>query len=138
MPSAKVSSRERLAELHERVDEGLALLVVLQLGDEGAVDLQRVDGEALEVSEGGVAGPEVIDRDPHAERLDLGEATDGVLDVAHQGGLGDLDRQRLRVQAAVGERALDVGDELVGVELAPGDVDGHPDRVPRGAPGGAL
>jgi hypothetical protein len=37
--------RERLAELHERVDQRLALLVVLQSRDERSVDLQRVDGE---------------------------------------------------------------------------------------------
>src|ERR1035441_4996034 len=42
--------RERLAELDERVDQGLALLVVLQLGDEGAVDLQRLDRGAWRVS----------------------------------------------------------------------------------------
>ena len=59
--------RERLAELHEGVDQRLALLVVLQAQDERPVDLQRVDGEALQVSERGVAGAEVVDRDPHAE-----------------------------------------------------------------------
>ena len=53
----------------------------------------------------------------------------GLLDVAHQRGLGDLDRQRLRVQAAVGESFFDVGYQLIGVELAPGDVDGHADRI---------
>ncbi len=50
--------------------------------------------------------------------LICGEPAGGLLDVAHQRRLGDLDRQRRRVQAAVGERAFDVGDELVGVELA--------------------
>ncbi len=36
------------------------------------------------------------------------------------------------------ERAFDVGDQLVGVELASGHVDGHADRVPGRPPGGAL
>ena len=59
--------RERLAELHEGVDQRLALLVVLRAQDERPVDLQRVDGEPLQVSQRGVAGAEVVDRDPHAE-----------------------------------------------------------------------
>ena len=56
------------------MQDRLALLVVCHLGDEGAVDLQRVDGEALQVGHGGVAGAEVVDRDAHAEGLDRGEA----------------------------------------------------------------
>ena len=90
------------------------------------------------MSEGGVAGAEVIDRDLHAELLDLGEPAGGLLDVAHQRRLGDLDRQRRGVQAAVGERVFDVGRDLIGVELAPGDVDGHADRIPGRSPRGAL
>src|ERR1039458_5041157 len=43
--------REVLAELHEGVQERLALLVVGQSRDERPVDLQRVDGELLEVSQ---------------------------------------------------------------------------------------
>ncbi len=60
------------------------------------------------------------------------------LDVAHQGRLGDLNRQRLGVQAALGERMFDVGDQLVGVELACGDVDGDPDRMTGSTPVRAL
>jgi hypothetical protein len=41
-----------------------------ELRDERAVDLERVDGELLEVGERGVAGAEVVDRDAHAELLD--------------------------------------------------------------------
>src|SRR5271154_298407 len=59
--------RERLAELHKGVDQRLPLLVVLQAKDERPVDLQRVDRESLQVSERGVPGAEVIDRDPHTE-----------------------------------------------------------------------
>src|SRR6185312_8727514 len=55
--------RERLAELDERAQQRLAFGVLSELGEERAVDLQRVDGEALQVRERGVAGAEVIDRD---------------------------------------------------------------------------
>ncbi len=38
--------------------------------DEGAVDLQGVDGELAQVGERAVAGSEVVDRDAHAELLE--------------------------------------------------------------------
>ena len=53
--------RERLAQLHERTDQRFTLVVLAQAGDERAVDLERVDGKALQV-ERGVARAEVVDR----------------------------------------------------------------------------
>jgi hypothetical protein len=49
--------------------------------------------------------------------LDRHQPARGLLGVAHQRRLGDLDRQRTRIEPAVDQR-FDVGDELVGVELA--------------------
>ena len=65
-PLGERLDRERLAELDERADERLALLGLGEPRDERAVDLQRVDGELLQVGERGVAGAEVVDRDAHA------------------------------------------------------------------------
>src|SRR3977135_485528 len=90
------------------------------------------------MSEGGVSGSEVVDRYPYAELLDGGESVSGLLGVTHEGRLGDLNRQRRWVQAALGERALYVGYELVGVELASGHVDGHSDGISGLVPSGAL
>jgi hypothetical protein len=90
------------------------------------------------VSEGGIAGAEVVDRDAHAECLDRGEPAGGLLGVAHQGRLGDLDCQRAWIQPALGERGFHVGDERIDVELPSRDVDGHVDRIPSLAPRGAL
>ena len=73
------------------------------------------------------------------ELLDRGQPARGLLGVAHEGRLGDLDRQRRRRhRARCGERLRDIVDELVGVELARGDVDGHADRMAGAAPDGAL
>ena len=41
--------RQCLAELHERAQQRLAFGVLAELGEERAVDLQRVDGELFEV-----------------------------------------------------------------------------------------
>src|SRR6185312_13208063 len=76
--------RERLAELNEASQEDLTLVPVADLRDERAVDLERVDWELLEVGERRVAGAEVVDRDPHAEPLDLQEPACGLLGIAHE------------------------------------------------------
>ena len=102
---------ERLAELDERVDERAGFLRGGDAGDEGAVDLERVDGELAEVGEGAVAGAEVVDRDAHAECLEGGEAGGGLVDVLHERGLGDLERQRGGVEAAVVERLAHVVED---------------------------
>jgi len=88
----------------------------------------------LRVGERGIARPEVVDGDPHAERLDRFEALRRVLDMAHQLRLGDLEGERIRLQPAVGEGFRDVGDDLVVVELTPRDVDSDLDAVTGGAP----
>jgi len=51
MPSANVSIESDL-QLHQGADQRLTLLVILQSQDERAVDLQRVNGKPLQVSEG--------------------------------------------------------------------------------------
>ena len=56
---------------------------------EGTVDLEHIDGKVLEVGERGIAGAEVIDRDPDAIRPQLSEHVHGALRVLHQHALGD-------------------------------------------------
>ena len=45
-----------------------AARVAAEAGDEGPVDLHDVDGEAAQVAQRRVAGAEVVDGQPHAER----------------------------------------------------------------------
>ena len=109
--------RQRLAELHEHVHERLGLGRFADAGDERTIDLQHVDREPAQVRERRVAGAEVVDRDPHAERLELGEPSRGVVGVAHGDALGDLERQAARFEPGRCERLVDVDDERVVVEL---------------------
>jgi hypothetical protein len=50
-----------VADLDDALDQPRLLGVEVDAGDEGAVDLQLVDGEGLEVAERRVAGAEVVD-----------------------------------------------------------------------------
>src|ERR1700709_2173502 len=80
-----------------------ALPLLAHLGNEGAVDLQTVDGEALETGERGVAGAEVVDRDPHAQRLHAVPGLDRDVEVPHHDALGDLEHQVSSLHLCPGE-----------------------------------
>jgi len=100
--------------------------------DEGAVDLQAVDGEAAQVAERGVAGAEVVQvyADPVAAQA--GEQLGSAHRVLHERRLGQLQDQALGVQARVVQGLLDlVGEALLG-ELPAADVDADRDAVGRG------
>jgi hypothetical protein len=58
--------RQAVTELHDRPGNR-PVRRRREVGDEGAVDLQDVDRQAVEVGQRGVARPEVIDRDMDAE-----------------------------------------------------------------------
>ena len=67
--------REGPGHADHRLDDRRALLLDAEAVDEGAVDLQRVEGEAVEVGERGVAGAEVVEDEANAElaqRLERG------------------------------------------------------------------
>ena len=51
---------------HDRT-AGARDAAAVDLVDEGAVDLERVDRELLQATEGGVAGPEIVDREVDAQ-----------------------------------------------------------------------
>ena len=69
----------------------------VELVDERLGDLQRVERELLQVLQRRVAGAEVVDRDPHAERLAARAAAPrSRLTSRHQHALGDLEHQPAR------------------------------------------
>ena len=79
-----------------------------EVADEGAVDLDHVEGEALQVLEGAEAGAVVVDRDFAAE---LGEAVGEArrhLEILDPRRLGDLEGAACRVAVAFVEPPLDV------------------------------
>jgi len=81
---------------------------------------------------------EVVDCDPDAELFERGEPFDGFCGVPHQRGFGDLDRQRVGRESALGDCVVDVVCDPALVELAGGDVDGDPDLVAAAVPVGCL
>ena len=85
---------ERVGEADEVGGDRRVLGVVLDALDERAVDLDHVDREAAQLAERREAGAEVVDRDPHAEVVQLLELVAGAVAGGALGddrGLGDLE-----------------------------------------------
>src|SRR5439155_5822560 len=82
-------------------------------------------GEAVEVAERRVPGPEVVDREADAAVAESGERVDRRGRVLHENTLGDLERERRRVDPRRGRRREDLREEARMLELARGQVDAH-------------
>ena len=113
--------------------------VVGQAAHEALVDLELVDRETLQVGQGGVAGTEVVDRQPQAQAFERLQQGDGLFCLVHEHALGQLQLQAVGRQAGVGQRLAHRVDQVAGVELARRQVHRHhPLRLPGVDPGAAL
>ena len=104
MPSATVSSpsasaSDMMARANATASTPSALpSLARQAFDEGAIDLQDVDREAVQVGQRGIAGAEVVERQAHAEHLQGAEGLLELRRVIQQQALGDLEDQAVRVE----------------------------------------
>ena len=78
---------------------------MIEVGDEHAVDLHDVNREALEIAERRVAGPEVVEREHHADLLQVVERDEGAVAVAEEHALGHLEGD----DAGIGVRLVEHG-----------------------------
>ena len=116
-----------------------AFVAAIAFDDEGAVDLEDVDGETLQVGERRITGAEVVDRNIDAHRLQFIEHCQRPLDVAHQHAFGDFQFEVFRRQAGFLQHRHDQCGEILFAEQAGRDVDGDAQfRIAGSAPGGGL
>src|SRR5712664_928067 len=90
--------------------------------DEAAVDLERIDGELVQVAEGAVPGPEVVQIDADAHRPQLDHGLGDVRVLVHQQRLGDLEPQRARGEPGGLQHLGDLRDQTRHLELPGADV----------------
>src|SRR5713226_9885340 len=92
-----------LLQAMRHTDDGDRNRSVIRIGgdvtDEGEVDLERIDREALEISKTRVTGPEVIDGNPDAEGFQPAQDGNGPLCMCHQRAFRQLEFKQLRVDA---------------------------------------
>ena len=108
------------------VRDGGVVGIAGDLRGQGAVDLQRVDREALQVAEGGAPGAEIVDRDPHSQRLQRPQRGDVRFRPLHGARLGDLELEEAGLELRLLQRALHLAREVGVLELAGREIDRHP------------
>ena len=92
----------------------IALLRLVDRGraaDEALVDLDLVERRFLQIAERRVAGAEIVERKPHAERLQPREGDVGGVAVGKEHALGDFQLDALGADLGLGDgRGDDVDD----------------------------
>jgi hypothetical protein len=101
-----------MTETDQSVDDSSAITRRIHSFDETPVDLDLVDLEIAQVIEAGVAGSEIIQRDPNAQRMQGSERLLSRLKILNERALGDLEFQSLRRKAGPLERARDPRVEI--------------------------
>jgi hypothetical protein len=116
---------EAVAKADDGGGDFAAVAGVVHGADETGIDFELVEGEGLEVAEAGVAGAEVVECETGALLFEFGGDAVGVLGVAGECALGDLEDETAEGKAGLFGGGTDVfGEREVG-ELGEGDVDGE-------------
>ena len=71
----------------------------LDIVDEATIDLDLVERETLQIAQRGIAGAEIVQRDPHADAAQLMQNGERGVVIANQHRLGDLQLQPARREA---------------------------------------
>ena len=85
---------EVAGELDRRPHDHRVLAAVRHVGDERLVDLDLRHGQSLQVGERRIAGPEVVDGQPDAERAQFLQRRRGTPGLVDHRALGDLELKR--------------------------------------------
>jgi len=91
-------------------DRGV-VLVGLDVAHELAIELQRLDGQTLEVGQRGMAGPEIVDCQRNPEVAQGLRGLDRARRIAHRDRFGDLELQLVVVQLITPQHGGDLLQE---------------------------
>src|ERR1700674_919505 len=88
-----------------------------------AVDLDLVERKAAQVTEGRIAGAEIVHRDMYAEPAQLMERTERLLAVLHEDRLGNLKLEAMGRQPGGGQRIDDHRQQILVHDLNRREID---------------
>ena len=86
----------RIGYPDHRLHDGKRILILSNLFGKAAINLDLINRKALQIGERGVAGAEIVHRDPHADAPKLIQDRHRLLVIMKQESLGNLDLQSLR------------------------------------------
>src|SRR5437764_15196637 len=87
---------EAFGEPQQMTEEHLVVGAAAEVADKGAVDLDRVDRQRLQMPQRGMPGAEIVERDTATGLAQRADKTGGFFDVVERRGLGDLDDDAAR------------------------------------------
>ena len=119
---------EASAKTDDRTHDRHGVAVVFQVANKGTVDLDLVEGERVQIRQGGISRSEVIQGDLHAERLEPIEDRYRARKVVDQNALGDFEFEAGRRQAGFEQNGMNEAWQVAMVELDRRDVDGNGER----------
>ena len=94
--------------------------IASQVAHEALVDLQIIDWQSFQATQRRIAGAEIIERERHADSLELVQSIDGRHNVFHDRRFGDFELEQARIQPIIGKRLLDELRQVLLAELAGG------------------
>jgi len=89
--------RKALGEGHDGLNDGFVGRHVFNATDERLVDLQAINGKALQVAEIGESGTEIVDGQFDADFLELAQCLQHIVGVMHGDVLGQFEFDETRV-----------------------------------------
>ena len=103
---------EAVREKDDRLDDRIGAVRLIDALDEGAIDLQCLYRQLMQMGKRRVAGAEIVHREVNAQARQRVDLPRDLADVAHYGRLGDLHLQCRRRELVVAEALDHVAGEV--------------------------
>src|SRR5262249_50087640 len=119
---------ELVAEGNNRAQDHRAAAILLTSLQEGAVDLDGIKGELVEIGERGIAGAKIVECQSRTSVGELAQYRGRLFGVLHYQRLGDLKPERTPGDDGTSKDMADLADELWPKQLPARNVDAHKQR----------
>ena len=114
---------QAVTEPDNRADDRHRVVIVFQIGNEGAIDLDLVEGEGVQIGQRRIAGAEVVQRNLHAERLEPAQDRHRAGEVVDQHALGYFQLQPRRRQPGLQQDGVNETRQIAVMELDRRNID---------------
>jgi hypothetical protein len=82
---------EAVRQPDDRADNRRGMMIVLEVGNEGTIDLDFVEGKGVQIRQRRISLAEIVQRDLHAKPLKLAQNRNGAREVVDQDAFGDFE-----------------------------------------------
>src|ERR1017187_575425 len=105
------------AETDDCSHDGLGVMVVFQITNKDAINLDFVTTERLQIRQGRISRSEIVHRNPYAERLEATQDRHRTREVINHYTLGDLQFEATRSKASLEQDRMDKPRQIALAEL---------------------